>query len=113
MTGKELLERFNLGEKLIAEFTNKIEEVNSQWEDGMRADIIDVYCENDTVCVHIDSSDYIEFNKEWQKPIWFNNKTMQYDATRDEFLENEDDTEIYDDILYIKPNDNLDIIEIR
>lgn len=38
---------------------------------------------------------------------------MQYDATRDEFLENEDDTEIYDDILYIKPNDNLDIIEIR
>lgn len=115
MIGKEILEVFNSrkNEELIVKFTEKVDrDGSSQWEQGMKANIVDVYDENGIVCIHIDSSKYIEFNKTQQKPIWFNSKTMKYDATRDEFLANEDDSEIYDDILYIELNDYLDIIEI-
>lgn len=114
MIGKEILEKFNSNKngKLTVKFTEKVDKDGvSQWEQGMKADVVDVYDENGIVCVYIDSNNYIDFNKTLQKPIWFNSKTMKYDATRDEFLANEDDTEVYEDILYIELNDCLDIIE--
>ena len=115
MKGKEILEAFNSRKsgELTLKFTEKVDvDGSSQWEHNMKADIVDVYNENGIVCIHIDSSNYIEFNKTMQKKIWFNSKTMKYDATRDEFLANEDDSEVYDDILYVKLNDYLDIIEL-
>lgn len=109
MTGNELLERFNLGEKLTVRFTEEVENGcdDSQWEEGMLADVIDVCEENNLISISVDSTKYIDFNKIKQKPIWFNAKTRKYDAARDEFLVNEEDYEIYDDVFWIGKNDNI------
>lgn len=73
----------------------------------MMADVIDVWIEKNIVSIEIDSKKYIDFNKSMQKPIWYNSKTGKYDATRDEFLSNEEDSETYEDVFWIRENDKI------
>lgn len=112
MTGNEFLEKYHSEGKLTIKFTKEIDNTNAQWEENMMADVTDVYNENGTIIIAIDSSNYIDFNKSCQKPIWFNNLTGKHDATRDKFLEQEEDNEDYDDEFYVKPNEILNIFSI-
>lgn len=112
MTGQEFLEKYNREGKLTIKFTKEIDDTNSQWEENMMADVTNVYNENGTIVIAIDSSNYIDFNKTCQKPIWFNNLTGKNDATRDEFLSQEEDNEDYDDEFYVKSDNIINIFSI-
>lgn len=112
MTGNQILKNFNQTGKLTIKFNNNIEAMNLQWEENMMADITEVYNHNDIIVIAIDSSNYKDFNKSCQKPIWFNHSTMEYNAVRDEFLAYEDEEEDYDDEFYIKTDEIINFFSI-
>ena len=112
MTGQEFLEKYNREWKFTIKFTKEIDDTDSQWEENMMADVTNVYNENGTIVIAIDSSNYIDFNKSCQKPIWFNSLTGKHNATREEFLKQEEDQEDYDDEFYIRPQDIINVFSI-
>jgi len=81
MTGKELRELVNKGMNPIVEFTESVEEIEERFDKGMRAYVTKVSYPDNSDCVEVtfEERDFSEYNKNIEKPNWYNNDTEKYD----------------------------------
>lgn len=74
MTGRELYERFNIGTEIIVRFTALVNDIETQFENGMLGRIQNVELNEDDglIDVVINEKGFSEQNKILETPVWSN-----------------------------------------
>ena len=79
MTGKELMSFCN-GKIVPISFTERIENLDSRFENCMKAYIVGIsLLDDDEITIIVEERDFAEYNKSIEKPLWQNSETEKYD----------------------------------
>lgn len=77
MTGQELIDLLKTGTKVIVRFTKCIEDIEGQFENGMLAEVIDAYVDNefgDFIKIVVNEKDFATKNKDMEQQNWVEDK---------------------------------------
>ena len=99
MKTNDLMELVNSGNHIVVEFNANVCDLEVRYEAGMRTRLIGA-CNDGSGCIifKTDESDFSDYNKSIEQPVWFNSDTKQYDLKWSDMDSEEDNnSEIYED----------------
>lgn len=78
MTGRELKTLVDSGAKVIVEFTDLVEDLETRFENRMRAYATNVNIEGDMVKIFFEEREFAEYNRTMEQPTWRNHRTGEF-----------------------------------
>lgn len=99
MKTNDLMELVNSGNHIAVEFDANVCDLEVRYEVGMRTRLIGAYKDGSgCIIFKTDESDFADYNKSIEQPVWFNSDTKQYDLKwSDMEFEEDNNSEIYED----------------
>ena len=112
MIGKELLEKFNAGEKMAVVFNKNIEDFEMMFTGDMKANIINVENDGQYINIIFDQSNYYKNNKQYDCNSWYNKETKNFDLSYKKYSKQENYSSDIIGEFPITLNDELEFFNI-